>query len=178
MKTALPAPARLQLDAIPAPPIHVRRLMLATTVAVDGFVDQTPEAFHPALEHSFLMPQADIMVAGTRCSTPLLVREVRNIAAAFERDAIIVRATEEPSHATFDVILRCVARPFLGYRLWIRQPAGAAWLVPSAGERAFVRLDPLGLEVACEAPYTDEVDRYRGISAGGEFLSVAVRGWF
>lgn len=178
MKTS-PAPASFQnVDAIPEPPIHVQRLMLALTVAVDGFVDREPQDFHPALLNSFVMPQADVLVAGTRCSVPLLVREVRNIAKAVDRDAIIVRAARDPKHASFDILLQAVERPLLAYQLWMRQPMGAAWLVPTAGERAHVRLDPLGLQLSLEVPYTDEVDRHRGLKAGSEFLSVAVNGWF
>jgi hypothetical protein len=158
--------------------MHVQRLMLALTVVVDGFVNRTPQEFHPALLNSFLMPQADVLVTGTRCSAPLLVREVRNIAGAVDRDAIIVRAALDPKHASFDILLRAAERPLLAYRLWVRQPMGAAWLVPTAGERAHVRLDPLGLELSLEPPYTDEVDRHRGLRAGSEFLSVAVTGWF
>lgn len=177
--TIAPSPASPpQLQAIPEPPTSVQRLMLALTVAVDGFVDRTPQEFHPALLHSFIMPQADVLVAGTRCSAPLLVREVRNIAAAVDRDAIIVRAAIDPKHASFDIILRPTQHPLLAYRLWMRQPMGAAWLIPTAGERAHIRLDPLGLELSLEPPFTDEVDRHRGLKAGSEFLSVALMGWF
>lgn len=166
------------LQPVPAPPMQVWRLMLATTALIDGFVDQAPMDFHPALENSMIMPQAGIMLTGTRCGTPLLVREVRNIARAVDRDAIIVRAAPDPTLATFDVMLSGVQRPFLGYRVWIRQPMGCAWFVPTAGEASFIRLDPEGLEVSQTAPYVDEVDRHRGLEAGREFLSVAVSGWF
>lgn len=178
MKTASAPASTLSLEAIPEPPIHVQRLMLALTVAVDGFVDRWPHEFHPALLHSFVMPQADVIVAGTRCTAPLLVREVGDIAKAVSRDAIIVRAARDPKHASFDIVLQAVERPLLAYQLWMRQPMGTAWLVPTAGERAHVRLDPFGLELSLEAPYTDEVDRHRGLKAGSEFLSVAVTGWF
>jgi hypothetical protein len=69
-------------------------------------------------------------------------------------------------------------RPFLGYRLWMRQPLGSAWLVPTGAERTFIRLDGLGLELSPEAPFVDEIDAYRGLKAGAEYLSIAVKGWF
>lgn len=178
MKTA-PVPSfGFELDPIPEPPVQIRRLMLAMGTILDGFIDQEPQYWHPALLHSIVVPGADIVLAGTRCRRPLVTREVGNIARAVDRDAIIVRAADEPKHATFDVLLRHISRPFLGYRLWLRQPLGSAWLVPSGAERTFIRLDGLGLELSLEAPFDDEVDLYRGLKAGGEYLSIAVRGWF
>jgi hypothetical protein len=125
-----------------------------------------------------VVPGADIVLAGTRTRRPLVCREVANIARAVDRDAIIVRTAEEPKHATFDVLLRHIDRPFLGYRLWLRQPLSSAWLVPSGGERTYIQLDGLGLELSPQAPFDDEVDLYRGLKAAGEYLSIAVKGWF
>jgi len=178
MKTAPVPDLGIELDPIPEPPLQIRRLMLAMGTILDGFIDQEPQYWHPALLHSMVVPGADIVLAGTRCRRPLVCREVGNVARAVDRDAIIVRAAEEPKHATFDVLLRHIDRPFLGYRLWLRQPLGSAWLVPSGGERTFIRFDGLGLELSSEAPFDDEVDLYRGLKAAGEYLSVAVRGWF
>lgn len=178
MKTAPTPLTDFELDPIPEPPIHIRRLMLACGTILDGYIDQEPQYWHPALEHSIVVPGADVVVAGTRCRRPLLCREVGNIARAVDRDAIIVRAADEPAHATFDVLLKNIERPFLGYRLWMRQPLGSAWLIPTGGERSFIRLDGLGLEVSREAPFDDEVDAYRGLKAGAEYLSIAVKGWF
>lgn len=178
MKTA-PVPSfGFELDPIPEPPLQIRRLMLALGTILDGYIEQDPQYWHPALLHSMVVPGADIVLAGTRCRRPLVTREVGNIARAVDRDAIIVRAAEEPKHATFDVLLRHINRPFLGYRLWLRQPLGSAWLVPTGAERSFIRLDGLGLELSLDAPFDDEVDLHRGLEAGGEYLSVAVRGWF
>ncbi len=178
MKTAPVPDLGIELDPIPEPPVQIRRLMLAIGTILDGFIDQDPQYWHPALLHSMVVPGADIVLAGTRCRRPLVTREVGNIARAVDRDAIIVRAAEEAKHATFDVLLRHVERPFMGYRLWIRQPLGSAWLVPTGGERTFLRLDGLGLELSPEAPFEDEIDAYRGLKAGAEYLSIAVQGWF
>jgi hypothetical protein len=168
----------LQLDPIPLPSIQVKRLMLATAYLVDGMVETMPEKWHPALEHSLVMPIAGVIVAGTRCARPILLREVRDIVKAVERDAIIVRATDRTAHATFDIVLNGVERPLCAYRLWMAQPNGCAWLVPGAGEATFVRLDPLGLELTSMPPFSTEVERYRGCKFGSDFLSVAVKGWF
>lgn len=178
MSTAPATASGIELDPIPEPPTHVRRLMLALGTILDGYIDQDPQDWHPSLLHSMVVPGADIVLAGTRCRRPLVCREVANIARAVDRDAIIVRAADEPKHATFDVLLRHVERPFFGYRLWMRQPMGSAWLVPTGGERTFIRLDGLGLELSHEVPFDDEVDAYRGLKAGAEYLSIAVKGWF
>lgn len=178
MKTAPVAFLGFELDPIPEPPVQIRRLMLALGTILDGYIDQDPQHWHPSLEHSMVVPGADIVLAGTRCRRPLVCREVGNIARAVDRDAIIVRAADEPKHATFDILLRHVERPFLGYRLWMRQPLGSAWLIPTGGERTFVRLDGLGLELSLEAPFDDEIDAYCGLKAGAEYLSIAVKGWF
>lgn len=178
MMIAPTSPLGFELDPVPEPPMHIRRLMLAIGTILDGYIDQDPQYWHPSLAHSIVVPSADIVVAGTRCRRPLLCREVANIARAVDRDAIIVRAADEPKHATFDILLRNVERPFLGYRLWMRQPLGSAWLVPTGAERTFIRLDGLGLELSTEAPFDDEIDAYRGLKAGAEFLSIAVQGWF
>ncbi|UUR06739.1 hypothetical protein [Sphingomonas glaciei] len=178
MKTAPVPSLGFVLDPIPEPPVQIRRLMLALGTILDGYIEQDPQSWHPALLHSMVVPGADIVLAGTRCRRPLVCREVGNIARAVDRDAIIVRAADEPKHATFDVLLRHLKRPFLGYRLWMRQPLGSAWLVPTGAERTFIRLDGLGLELSLEAPFDDEIDAYRGLKAGAEYLSIAVKGWF
>lgn len=178
MKTAPVPSLGFELDPIPEPPVQVRRLMLALGTILDGYIEQEPQYWHPALLHSMVVPGADVILAGTRCRRPLVCREVGNIARALDRDAIIVRAADEPKQASFDVLLRHVERPFLSYRLWMRQPLGSAWLVPTGGERTFIRLDGLGLELSLEAPFADEIDACRGFKAGAEYLSIAVTGWF
>ncbi|WP_338501098.1 hypothetical protein V6R86_00345 [Sphingomonas kaistensis] len=178
MKTSPVASLGFELDPIPEPPVQIRRLMLALGTILDGYIEQDPQYWHPALLHSMVVPGADIVLAGTRCRRPLVCREVGQIARAVDRNAIIVRSADEPKHATFDVLLRHLERPFLGYRLWMRQPLGSAWLVPTGAERTFIRLDGLGLELSLQAPFDDEIDAYRGLKAGAEYLSIAVKGWF
>lgn len=128
--------------------------------------------------NSLVLPLAGIIVVGTRCGRPMMVREVQNVSKAVERDAIIVRASDAPKHATFDVLLNGVKRSFLAYRLWLAHPAGSAWLIPTGAETTFIRLGTFGLEAINQPPYMDEVERHRGLKNGVEFLSVAVQGWF
>lgn len=176
--TTTKSPLGFDLEPLPPVPTHVRRLMLATTCVVDGFVQDTPEDWHPALEHSMVMPLAGIILVGTRCGRPMMVREVANIAKAVHRDAIIVRASDAPKHATYDVLLHGVAKPCLAYRLWVAPLSGTTWLIPSGGETSYIRLGTFGLEVMHQAPFLDEVECYRGLVHASELLSVAVQGWF
>ena len=169
-----------QLEHYPIPPVpeQLQRLMLATTLMIDGHVEPMPERWHPALENSLVMPLAGLIVVGTRCARPLMIREIQNIANAVGRHAIIVRASDTPKHATFDAILHGVNKPFLGYRLWIAPLSGSTWLVPSAGESTHIRLGTFGLEVINQPPFLDEMERHRGVQHAAQLLSVAVQGWF
>src|SRR5690242_2497725 len=60
MKIAPASSLGLELDPIPAPPFHVRRLMLAMGTILDGYIDQDPDHWHPSLQHSMVVPSADI----------------------------------------------------------------------------------------------------------------------
>ena len=168
----------LDLEPIPPVPEQLQRLMLATTLMVDGHVEPMPERWHPALEHSLVMPLAGLILVGTRCARPLMIREVQKIANAVERDAVIVRASDTPKHATYDVLMHGVNKPFLGYQLWIAPLSGSTWLIPSAGETTHIRLGAFGLEVINQPPFLDEIERHRGVRHATELLSVAVQGWF
>ncbi|WP_343345895.1 hypothetical protein WJT74_01205 [Sphingomicrobium sp. XHP0239] len=167
------------VDPIPEPRELVKRLMLATAIVIDGYLDQEPEAHHPWLENCFLAPEAGIIIAGTGCRRPLLLREVGHVADAVSRDAIIVRSTDQPRPhlATFDVKIAGMSRMLCGYFLWRPQPSGDAYLIPSVGDGPHVRLDRKGMELVNEPPFDDEVERYRGIQWGSELLSVASTGW-
>lgn len=167
------------LDRIPEPNDQVRRLMLATAMLIDGFLDESPEHFHPSLHNTFLAPQAGIIIAGTRCPRPLLTREIVNVAKAVERDAIVVRLGDEHGgRETFDIHQYGNPAMMMRYCLWMPQPTGAAWLIPTAGEDAFVRFDPHGFDVTDRPPFADCYDRHRGMVWASEFLSVANKGWF
>lgn len=166
------------LEPLPEPRVLARRLMLATSMLVDGFLDGNPERFHPYLQHSLLMPQADLLIVGTACARPLMLREARDAARAITTDVLVVRTWDRSAQASFDIQLAGDDQPLLAYRLWMPEPGGAAaWLVPTAGNTPYVRLDPMGLEVVDDAPYCSEADRNRGLHFGKDFLSVVVAGW-
>ncbi|RIX31844.1 hypothetical protein [Sphingomonas edaphi] len=165
------------IDPIPPVCARLQRLMLATATIHEGDVVTSPEQRYPELRNTFLMPIAGTIIAATKCDRPLGTREVQGVASVLNQDAIVIRPNEK-ALATFDVILRGAARPFCGYRLWVAQPSGCAWLVPTAGEMAFIRFDPLGLEVTCLPPYDSQTQRQRGLRHGREFLNVAMQGWF
>lgn len=168
------------VDPIPEPRGQAKRLMLATALLVDGFLDQDPQRFQPYLENCFLMPEADLIVGGTFCRRPVMLKEFADVCRPSELDGILVRLPEvsDPRLTTFDIKQAQNDRMMCVYRLWLEQPCGSAWLVPTAGTGPFVRLDPMGIQVSDLAPYTCEIDRYRGCKFGVEFLSVATQGWF
>lgn len=165
------------VDPIPEPQARVRRLMQATALTVEGLVETRPGRIDPRLEHCLDMPQANLVIAGTRCRWPLLVREALDMSAASNRDVLIVRGDDD-AQVTFD-LKKADADGFLcAYRMWMPRPSEAAWLIPTSGEERFVRITPLGLEVANRAPYADSRERRVGLVRAAEFLSVAVQGWF
>lgn len=167
------------VDPIPEPRIQIQRMMLATAMCVDGFVDRNPGRLQPYLSGTYLMPDAHLLLAGTLCRRPLVIREFANVCRAAGLDGIIVRLLDERvSAVTFDVMQAGADRMLCVYRLWLPQPNGAAWLVPTAGEGSYVRVDPLGLEFVDEPPFSCEIDRYRGCRFGAEFMAIATQGWF
>ncbi len=165
------------VDPIPEPQVRVRRLMQATALTVEGLVETRPGRVDPRLEHCLDMPQANLVIAGTRCRWPLLVREALDVSAASDRDVLIVRGDEE-AQATFDLKKADVDGMLCAYRMWMARPSEAAWLIPTSEEERFIRITALGLEVADRAPYADSQERRVGLVRAAEFLSVAVQGWF
>lgn len=166
------------VDAIPEPRVRIRRLMQATALVVEGLVDTGAGRVDPRLEHCLYMPQANLIVAGTGCQWPLLIREALDVSAAADRDVLIVRGEEGRAQATFDLKKADADGLFCAYRMWMPRPSEAAWLIPSGEEQRFIRITPLGLEVTERAPYSDGLERHVGLVRGAEFLSVAVQGWF
>ncbi|WP_265587212.1 hypothetical protein [Sphingomicrobium arenosum] len=152
--------------------------MLAIGMLIDGVVDQKPETFHPYLKHSVMLAEANVVVLGTSCQRPLLIREGLAVANAVTCDLVISRASDKPGHATFDAKLQGDDRLFLAYRVWISRPTGTAWLIPSAGEGPCIRLEQDGLKIEEDPPYLDWADKYRGLEFGAEILGIAVAGWF
>jgi hypothetical protein len=152
--------------------------MLATSLVVDGPLETAPERFDPALANCLYMPQASLLVAGTGCGRPLLLREAAAISAAACLDVLVVRTDEDLDQATFDVKVTGESRLLCTYRMWMPRPSEAAWLIPPAGGERFVRLTSLGLELRNQAPFADPDERRIGLVRGDEFLSVAVKGWF
>ncbi|HEX8402082.1 MAG TPA: hypothetical protein VF628_10300 [Allosphingosinicella sp.] len=168
----------ISVDPIPEPRTVVRRLMLAISLVVDGPLEAKPERFDPRLANCLYMPQASLLIAGTGCGQPLLLREAVDMSAAAELDVLIVRTGDHPDQVSFDFKATGADRPLCAYRLWMPRPSEAAWLIPAAGEQRFVRLTSLGLELRNQAPFADPDERRIGLVRGDEFLSVAVKGWF
>jgi hypothetical protein len=173
-----PLRAGISLDPLPEPGICLRRLMLATSLVVDGPFETEPERFAPALTNCLYMPAANLLIGGTGCKRPLLFREAAEISEAASLDVLVVRTIDSSDEATFDLQVAGESRLLCSYRMWMPRPSEAAWLIPTGGERLFVRLTSLGLEVSDQVPFVDQAERHIGLLRGQEFLSVAVKGWF
>ena len=167
------------VEPIPQPRVLIQRSMRATSMLIDGPVDTQPERFQRYLANTFLMPQAAVLIGGTMCRRPLVLREFANVCRPSCLDGVLVRLhDEEPTSVTFDVKAAGDDRMLCAYRLWMPQPSGPAWLIPSAGSGPFVRFDSLGMEFSDTAPFAGEPDRNAGCQFGANFIAVATKGWF
>lgn len=168
-----------QPPLIPPPHASTRHLMLATSFLIDGPVDPYPAQKDSALANCLDMPKAGLIIAGTRCRRPLMTREVNSAVISARRDAIVVRSADErgPNVVSFDVHLLGGGLPLLAYRLWMPQPFGSAWLIPTTCDQPFLRLDPAGLDMQDDPPFDDSVDQRRGFAWANQYLSVAHQGW-
>ena len=113
-------------DPVPEPRIAARRLMLATSLAVDGPVDLHPERSDKRLVHCLYMWQASLIIAGTARRRPMLLREAARMNAAASLDVIVVRAEDNTGKATFDIKLVGEERTLCAYRMWMPRPSEAA----------------------------------------------------
>lgn len=165
---------------IPPPHATIRQLMLSISMLVAGPVDTSPHRSDSALKNCIDMPEARLLLTGTRCQRPLLTREVNAAVRSTRRDAIVVRLGGErgSDRVSFDVHVFGAGIPLLAYRLWMTQSCSSAWLIPTICDQPFIRLDPAGLDMQDDPPFVDEVDRHRGIVRAKQYLSVALDGWF
>lgn len=166
------------VDPIPEPRQRVRRMMLAAATIVDGPLDAQPERLDERLAGCLYMPQANLIISGTVCARPLLLRQATAISDASGLDTMVVRGVDNEAYATFDVKKVGVDQMFCAYRMWMPRPSEAAWLIPVAGEPAFFRVTPMGLELHQREPFADWAERRIGLLRGAEYMSVAVKGWF
>lgn len=167
-----------RVDPVPAPRVKVRRLMLATSVVIEGLVDPEPGRTDPRLANCLYMNQAGVIIMGTACRRPMMLREAADVSAAADQDVLVVRSAENAEYATFDLKRTDFDRMLCGYRMWMAWPSEGAWLIPTAGEEQHVRMTPVGLEVHAKAPFANDWERQKGFAHAREFLSVAVQGWF
>lgn len=167
------------VEPIPQPRALIQRTMRATSLLIDGPVDTRPDRFQGYLANTFLMPQAAVVIGGTMCRRPLVLREFADVCRPSSLDGVLVRLHDEQASAiTFDVKAAGDDRMLCAYLLWMPQPSGPAWLVPSAGSGPFVRFDPLGIEIAENAPFASKLDRHAGCNFGADFIAIATKGWF
>lgn len=166
------------LPPLPEPRRQVRWHMQALSMLVDGPVDLQPQLTDSRLANSMLMSQASLLILGTACRRPLLLREAEELTNASDLDVIVVRFDDRDQELSFDIRLQHIEPLLCCYRLWMERTGGPAWLVPTAGEDLFLKITPLGLMMDPRAPFEDDDRRRFGLKRGSDFLSIATRGWF
>lgn len=167
------------VNPIPAGRLQIRRMMLATSLLIDGPVDQNPERLQPYLANTLLMPNAHLLIGGSLCRRPLVLREFANVCRAAQQDGVLVRLRHvDSADVSFDVKIAGDDRMLCAYILWMPRLAESAWLIPTAGSLPSVRLDPSGLEISDLPPFDCAAEKARGIQHASEYLSIALLGWF
>lgn len=111
-------------EPIPAVRAQVLRTMLSVSMAVDGFVDTDPGRHQSELANCYLMPQAGLLLGGTLCRRPLVMREFADVCRSGRHDGIMVRLLGDPSSlvATFDVHQANADAMHWAYRMWMSVP--------------------------------------------------------
>jgi hypothetical protein len=166
----------------PVPPTtnQVLRLMVATAMLVDGYLERDGEQLQPYLKNCYLLPEARIVLAGTICPRPLVTREFKAACSVDAHYGLLVRlaGSSENAQPSFDIHCGQDGTSLQGFRLWMSEPMGSPWLIGTAGEHTFVRLDATGLIYTDTAPFAHWVERATGFRHGSRFLSIALKGWF
>ncbi|MEN3972146.1 hypothetical protein WJS89_05640 [Sphingomicrobium sp. XHP0235] len=167
----------VEIVSLPQPRGATMRLMHALATLIDGGSNEKPVRCHPSIKHVIILQQAGLGIVGTDWCRPLLIAEACSLSQSLSTDVIVARSGDAISKMSFDVHFCGHSRTFTDYRLWKDHPEQAPWLIPSAGPGKCVRLTANGLELANEAPFDDEIGRWRGITLGNEYLSTVIKGW-
>lgn len=166
------------VDVVPAPREKVPHLMIATALVVEGLINDRPGRTDARLTNSLYMSQASLIILGTACQRPLMLREAADVSLASELDVLVVRSGDRPRDTSFDLKRAGGGDVLCAYRMWMGRPSAAAWLIPTAGEGPYVRVTPLGLQTEDAAPFDNDFDRRAGLARGRDFLSIPGQGWF
>ncbi|MEA1015323.1 hypothetical protein [Sphingosinicella sp. LY1275] len=130
--------------------------MQALAAAIKGPVDMSPGDRDARLSGCLLMPQADLLIAGTACHRPLLFAEAERIAQYSRHDLILLRYDAERG-TTVDLYLQSVGGWLACFRTSRR--GDDLWLVADDDRMPMVRAGMYGLELH---PGTRGVDAVRG----------------
>ncbi|WP_324808440.1 hypothetical protein SH584_02980 [Sphingomonas sp. LY29] len=119
-----------------------------------------------------------MLIGGTLCRRPLVLREFADVCRGSDLDGILVRMPVTGDNPSFDIKIAGSDRMLLMHMLWLPQPSGPPWLIPSVESGPAIRLSPLGITAENTMPFDSIEDRHRGLRFGFEFLSVAAKCWF
>jgi hypothetical protein len=137
--------------------------MQALAAAIKGPVDIAPGHRDPKLCGCLLMPQADLLIAGTACRRPLLFAEAERIAQYSRHDLILLRYDAERG-TTFDLYLQSVGAWLACFHASRR--GDDLWFVADADRMPMVRAGRYGLELH---PDTRGADALRERACGVGF---------
>lgn len=85
-----------------------------------------------------------------------MLRSLSDIGNVVRHDAIVARLGDRArtGDVIFNIHVFGSKRADVAYRLWMPRPTGAAWLIATAGEARFIRLDLAGFDMADDALYS------------------------
>ncbi|MXO67182.1 hypothetical protein [Altericroceibacterium endophyticum] len=136
----------------------VQRRIQKCTMAIGAMIHTRRE---PWLAGCAVAPFAGFVMTGTSCNRPLLLPEGRALAELTGHDALLLRH-DAIRGTSFDMLLRDHEDWLFGYVAW-RRRGSELWLIPTAGEGAFIRATGRGLVKETDAPFLDADERRRGI---------------
>jgi hypothetical protein len=134
----------LGAEPLPTTTHFVRRRMQALAAAIKGPVNIAPGHRDARLSGCLLMPQADLLIAGTACHRPLLFAEAERIAQYSRHDLILLRYDAERG-VTFDLYMQSVGGWLDCFRPSLR--GDDLWFVADADHMPLVRAGMCGLEL-------------------------------
>ena len=129
--------------------------------AIGGAIDLNVGRHVPLLGGTMVLPEANLVIAGTNCRRPLLFHEAQLIAQTWLRDVVLLRFDADRG-ASFDILLREGRDVLCGYLAW-RQRGGDLWFIPAAGEGTFIRATRQGMICEKRPPFDLSEQRETGI---------------
>ena len=145
------------------PPTSRRVLnrMGALAEAIGGGIDRDAGRHDPLLGGTIVLPEANLVIAGTNCRRPLLLPEALLIAQASMHDVVMLRFDVDRG-ASFDLFLREGRDVKCCHFAW-RSRGSDLWFIPASGEGTCIRASRQGLILEKWPPFVVPEQREAGI---------------